>query len=153
NFDQAQLDGWVDQYFGPLQRPSTPMPTNAVTEPEPTGPRSATYYAPNVPLPAVALAWDTVPYAHEDRAALTVVDGILETGESSRPYRSLVYEQQIAAQASSNSDFSRQAGNLTAFAIMAQGKTAGRGQAALEAGIARLRDAAVTAAELPEAKN
>src|SRR5690606_36417898 len=100
NFDQAQLDRWVDQYFAPLEKPSTPLPANAVVEPEPTAPRSATYYAPNVPLPAVVLAWNTVPYAHEDRAALTVPDGILSTGESSRLYRSLVYDHQIAAQAS-----------------------------------------------------
>ena len=153
NFDQAQLDRWVDQYFGPLQRPSTPLPTNAVTEPEPTGPRSATYYAPNVPLPAVVLAWNTVPYAHEDRAALTVLDGILSTGESSRLYRSLVYDQQIAAQASSSPDFAQQAGNLTAYAIMAQGESVEAGRTALEAEIARLRDEQVTAAELNEPRN
>ncbi|HUH22870.1 MAG TPA: insulinase family protein, partial [Brevundimonas sp.] len=77
-----QLDAWVDDYFAPLKRPSTPMPVNDVKEPEPTGPRTATFYAPNVPLPAVALAWNTVAYKDADRAALTVLDGILSTGES-----------------------------------------------------------------------
>lgn len=153
NFDQAQLDGWVDEYFAPLKRPSTPMPANDVKEREPTGPRTATYYAPNVPLPAVALAWNTVAYRDADRAALTVLDGILSTGESSRLYRSLVYEQKIAASAGSNPDFAQQAGNLTAYAIMAGGETVETGKAALEAEIARLRDEPVTAAELAEAKN
>ncbi|MBU2306292.1 MAG: insulinase family protein, partial [Alphaproteobacteria bacterium] len=89
NFDPARMNGWIDQYFGPLKRPTTPMPVNNVVEPEPTGPREATFYAPNVPLPAVVLAWPTVAYGNDDRAALTVLDGILSTGESSRLYRSL----------------------------------------------------------------
>jgi len=153
NFDQAQLDGWVDQYFAPLKRPAAPMPVNDIKEPEPTGPRTATYYAPNVPLPAVVLAWNTVAYRDADRAALTVLDGVLSTGESSRLYRSLVYDQQIAASIGSNPDFAQQAGNLTAYAIMADGQTVDAGKAALEAEIARLRDAPITAAELSEAKN
>lgn len=153
NFDQTQLDAWVDEYFAPLKRPTTPMPVNDVKEPEPTGPRTATYYAPNVPLPAVVLAWNTVAYKDADRAALTVLDGVLSTGESSRLYRSLVYDQQIAASIGSSPDFAQQAGNLTAYAIMADGQTVDAGKAALEAEIARLRDAPITAAELSEAKN
>ncbi|WP_336969039.1 pitrilysin family protein [Brevundimonas aurantiaca] len=153
NFDQAQLDRWIDQYFTPLKNPTTPIPANNVVEPEPTAPRDAVFYAPNVPLPAVVIGWPTVKYADADRAALTVLDGILSTGESSRLYRSLVYDKQIAAQIGSTPDFAQQAGNLTALAIMAQGHTAEEGIAALNAEIARLRDAPVTAAELTEAKN
>jgi zinc protease len=153
NFDQAQLDGWIDQYFGPLANPDRPMPVNNVVEPEPAGPRDVTFYAPNVPLPAVVLAWPTVKYADPDRAALTVLDGILSTGESSRLYRSLVYEQEIAAQIGSSPDMKQQAGALSAFAIMADGHTADEGVAALAAEIARFRDEPVTDAELAEAKN
>lgn len=153
NFDQAQLDRWIDQYFGPLKNPTTPIPVNNVVEPEPTGPRNVTYYAPNVPLPAAVVAWPTVKYADADRAALTVLDGILSTGDSSRLYRSLVYDKQIAAQIGSTPDFSQQAGNLSALAIMAQGHTAEEGVAALNEEIAKLRDAPVSAEELSEAKN
>ena len=153
NFDEAQLNGWIDEYFGGLTNPATALPANNVVEPEPTGPREATFYGANVPLPAVMLAWHTVPYGHPDRAALTVLDGILSTGESSRLYRSLVYDQQIAAQASSSPDFAQQAGNLTAYAIMADGETPDTGIAALRAEIARFRDEPVTDAELAEARN
>ena len=153
NFDQAQLDGWIDQYFAPLTNPDRPMPVNNVIEPEPTGPREATFYAPNVPLPAVMVAYPTVAYRDPDRIALTVLDGILSTGESSRLYQALVYDQQIAAQIGSSPDSSQQAGNLTTYAIMADGKTPEQGIAALRAEAAKLRDAPVTAAELAEAKN
>jgi len=153
NFDQAQLDGWIDRYFGPLTNPDRSLPANDVREPEPAGPREATFHAPNVPLPAVVLAWPTVRYDHPDRAALTVLDGILSTGESSRLYRSLVYDQQLTAQTSSSLDASQQAGALTAYAIMAEGRTPEEGLSALRAEAARLRDAPVTEAELAEAKN
>ncbi len=153
NFDQVQLDGWIDRYFGGLTNPAAALPVNNVVEAEPTGPREATFYGANVPLPAVMLAWPTVPYGHPDRAALTVLDGVLSTGESSRLYRSLVYEKQIAAQASSSPDFAQQAGHMTAYAIMADGETPDAGIAALRAEVARFRDEPVTAAELAEARN
>jgi zinc protease len=140
NFDQAQLDAWIDQYFAPVANPQRPLPANHVIEPEPTGPRNVTVHAPNVPLPAVLMSWPTVKYADPDRAALTVLDGILSTGESSRLYRSLVYEQEIAARIGSSPDMKQQAGALTAYAIMADGHTADAGVAALAAEIARFRD-------------
>ncbi|QTN20139.1 insulinase family protein [Brevundimonas sp. AJA228-03] len=153
NFDQAQLDGWIDRYLAPIPNPDRPLPVNNVLEPEPTGPREVTFHAPNVALPAVVLAWPTVAYRDADRIPLTVLDGILSTGESSRLYRSLVYEQQLAAQASSSPDFAQQAGYLSAYAIMAGGKTPDEGIAALRAEVARFRDEPVTDAELAEAKN
>jgi zinc protease len=153
NFDQAQLDGWVDQYFGPLTNPTTAIPANNVVEPEPSGPKTATFYAPNVPLPTALIAWPTVRYADPDRAALAVLDGVLSTGESSRLYRSLVYDKQIAAQIGSSPDFAQQAGNLSAFAIMADGHTADEGVQALNEELAKLRDQPVTEGELAEAKN
>ena len=153
NFDQAQLDGWIDQYLAPIGNPSQPLPENNVIEPEPAGPRDITVHAPNVPLPAVLMAWPTVAYAEADRIPLTVLDGVLSTGESSRLYRSLVYDKQIAAQASSSPDFLQQAGNLSAYAILAEGETPETGIEAIRAEIARFRTEPVTAAELAEAKN
>ncbi len=153
NFDQAELDGWIDRYMAPIPNPERALAVTDATEPEPTGPREMTVYAPNVPLPAVVRAWPTVPYGNPDRAALTVLDGIMSTGESSRLYRSLVYEQQIAASAGSSPDFSQQAGYLMTQVIMSDGKTVDEGLTALNAEVARFRDEPVTEAELAEAKN
>jgi zinc protease len=152
NFDQAQLDRWIDHYFAPIERPDRPIPVHNVEEPV-TGPREATFHAPNVPLPAVVLAWPTVPYGHPDRAALDVLDGILSTGESSRLYRSLVYDTQLAAATSSSATFNQQAGYLSAYAIMAGGRTPEEGIAAIASEVERFSTQPVTAAELDEAKN
>lgn len=151
NFDQAQLDGWIDRYFAGIENPDRPLPENNV--PETFGAaREATFYGPNVPLPMVQITWPTVPYNHPDRAALDVLDGILSTGESSRLYQSLVYRRQIATQASSSNSQQQQVGVLNTFAIMSEGKSAEEGLAALRAEVARLRDEPVTEAELAEAK-
>lgn len=151
NFDQAQLDRWIDQYFGGIENPDRPLPENKV--PETFGPaREATFYGPTVPLPMVQITWPSVPYDHPDRAALDVLDGILSTGESSRLYQSLVYRQQIATQASSSNSQQQQVGVLSTYAILSDGKSPEEGLAALRAEVARLRDEPVTAAELAEAK-
>lgn len=152
NFDQAQLDAWIDQYFGPIERPDRPLPANDV--PETYGPaRETTFYGPNVPLPMVQISWPTAPYAHPDRAALDVLDGILSTGDSSRLYRSLVYTQQVANSAGSSNYQQQQVGNLSVTAVMNPGKTPDEGLNALRAEVVRIRDQTVTEAELTEAKN
>ena len=153
NFDDAQLNHWVDQYFGPLKNPTTAIPVRTVTEAKVTTPEDHTFYAPNVPLETVLIGWHTVPANHPDVAALSVLDGILSTGESSRLHRALVYEAQAANSASSSPDFMKEAGTLSAYAMMSPGHTLDEGKALLEREIARLRDQPVTDAELIEAKN
>ena len=152
NFDEAQLNAWVDRYFGPLASPTSKMPRVTVKEPARKGSKVVTAYAPNVPLPAVAITWQAPAASDPDTAALTVLDAILSGGKSSRLYNSLVYSQQIAQNAFSNNEGAAQPGLFYVAAIMAGGKSADEGEKALMAEIARLRDAPPTAAELAEAK-
>src|SRR3546814_3981502 len=88
-----------------------------------------------------------------DTPALSVLDAILSKGESSRLYHDLVYRDQLAQSAETYLDTKQQGGALAIYAIMASGKQAADGEAALRKEVARLRDAPVTAAELAEAKN
>ena len=110
-------------------------------------------YGPNVPLPAVVLSWQGAAASDPDAPALKVLDAILSSGKSSRLYNSLVYKQQIAAQAFSQADLPHDQGLVMVGAIMASGHTAAQGETALLAEVKRLRDAPPTAAELSEAKN
>ncbi len=152
-FDQAQLDRWIDQYLGVIARPATEIPRVRVTEPERTRARSFTVYEPNTPLPAVLLTYLTPPASSEDSAVLEVADAVLSAGRSSRFYQSLVYRDRVATDADTYNDIKQGSGVLATYAILASGKTAAQGEAALRAEIARLRDAPVSAAELAEAKN
>jgi zinc protease len=153
NFDPAQLDKWIDQYFAPIKRPNRPIPRVTVAEPARTKATSYTVYEANTPLPAVLISWHLPPDRDPDTPALQVLDAILATGESSRLYQSLVYRQGLAQSAQTFLDTKQGTGNLAAIAIIAGGKDVAAGEAALRAEIARLRDAPVTAAELAEAKN
>ncbi len=153
NFDDAQLDAWVDKYFGPVARPTTPLPRVTTLEPPRTGPRTWTVYEPNTPLPAVAISYPNPAADSPDIAALVVADAILATGESSRLYRSLVYEKQLAQSAFTFLGSAQQPNATAVIAILAGGKSVEEGEAALRAEVTRLSTEPVTAAELAEAKN
>ncbi len=151
-FDQASLDRWVDEYFAPIARPARPIPRVTAVEP-PRVARDYTVREPNVPLPAVLFTYPSFPAHHADRAALMVLDAILAKGKSSRLYRSLVYDKEVASDVLTMLEPTQQASLYGIGAILSEGKTADQGAAALQTEIARLRDAAVTQAELDEASS
>lgn len=153
NFDPAQLDRWVDEYFANIKRPSAPIPRVTVQEPARTAAVSRTVYEANTPLPAVLISYHVPPERSADTPALMVLNAILSAGESSRLYESLVYRDQLAQSASTFLDTKQSTGNFVAYAMLAGGKTAAEGEAALKREIARVRDVAVSPAELAEAKN
>jgi zinc protease len=153
NFDEAELNAWIDKYFGPLQRPSTPMKRVTAQEPPRTGPGVYDGYGPNVPLPGIAITWLGPAANHPDAPALTVLDAVLSGGKSSRLYDSLVYRQRLAAEVFSNADLPQQPGNFMVGAIMASGHDLAQGEQALLAEVERLRTTLVSEAELAAAKN
>ena len=151
-FDPAQLSQWVDRYFGSIKRPNTPLPKVTAVEPA-RRPHSYTVHEPNTPLPAVLLSYPAPRASEDDAAVMEVLEAILSAGRSSRLYQSLVYSQQIAT--SADTFYAQKVGRgiLAPYAILASGKSAADGEAALRREIAKLRDQPVTAAELKEAKN
>ena len=153
NFDPAQLNRWVDKHFAGIRRPATPILRFPAREAPRTAARTVVEYAANVPLPAVIWSYQTPPSRHPDTPALTVLDAILAQGRSSRLYRGLVYDKQLATQASSNFVAFKEAGFLAPVIILAGGKKIEEVETALGQEIARMRDAPVTDAELSEAKS
>ena len=153
NFDEAQLDAWVDKYFGPLKPPKLAMQKVTAVEPPRTGPGVYDGYGPNVPLPALAITWLGPKASDPDAPALKVLDAILSGGKSARLYDSLVYEKRIATEVYSNADLPQQPGAFMVGAVMASGHNLQEGEAALLADVARLRASPPSEAELAEAKN
>ena len=152
NFDEKQLQSWIDKYLAPLKNPAAPLQQVTAVEPPRKGAGVYDGYGPNVPLPAVAITWLGARAADPDAPALRVLDAILSSGKSSRLYDSLVYDQQISAQIFSNADLPQQPGMIMVGSIMASGHTIAEGEKALLAQVRRLRDAPPTPAELSEAK-
>jgi zinc protease len=153
DFDQNQLDAWVDKYFGRIPKPGTPLPRVTTKEPSRTAERRFTEYGTNVPLPAIAVTYLVPPAASEDGIVLQVADAILSGGTSSRLYQSLVYSQQLAQEATSYTDLREDAGMFGLRVTLASDKKPQDAERALFAEVKRLQDTPVTKAELDKAKN
>ena len=153
NFDPAQLDRWVDQYFAGIPNPERPVPVfERPVETPRTAPRMVEAYAPNVPLPAVGVLYPGVAANHPDNAALEVLQAIMSRGDSSRLYQALVYGKQLASNAGFGANSMEEDGSISVTATVARGKSMVDLEAALDVELARVRGEPVTAAELAEAK-
>ena len=153
DFDPKQFDAWVDKYLGPIAKPALPLPRVTVKEPARSAERRITHYAANVPLPAVAFTYLTPAEKDADAEPLEVAATILAQGESSRLYRSLIYDQQVAQSADATADLREDAGIFYFTAIVAGGKKPEDVERALITEIKKLQDAPPGAAELDKAKN
>jgi zinc protease len=153
DFEQAQLDAWVDKYFARIAKPSAAIPRVTVKEPERTAERRFDERGPNVPLPAVAITYLAPPVSSADADALRVAESILSSGESSRLYQSLVYTQQVAAEAFGSANLRQDTGIFVLGAILSEGKQPAEGERALLAELKKMQDAPVTKAELDKAVN
>ncbi len=153
DFDRKQLDAWVDKYFGNITNPNTPVPRVQIKEAPRTTSRRYTEYGANVPLPAVELTYLIPPKADSDTYALRVAQAILAAGESSRLYRSLVYEQQLAQSAEGSADLREDTGLFVVKTTLASGKKPEDAERAMLSEITRMQNDLVTTAELSKAKN
>lgn len=152
DFEQPQLDAWVDKYFGQIAKPAKPLPRVQTKEPPRKTEIRLTDYGSN-DLPAVGLTYLTPKQADADTDALRVADVILSGGESSRLYNALVYTQQLAAEINSSSETREDVSLFVLTAVLSEGKKPEDGEKSLLAEIKKLQDAPVSAAELDKAKN
>src|ERR1022692_2681218 len=153
DFEPAQLDAWVENYFGRIARPATKIPRVTVTEPARTKEARFNTTGPNVPLAATAITYLLPPRKSDDSDALRVAEVILGHGESSRLNQSLVYHQQIAAQASANASLRDDAGLFDVTIITAGEKSADDAEKAALAELEKFRREPVSPAELDKARN
>ena len=152
DFDPKQLDAWIDKYFGPIAKPNRPLPRVTTKEPARQKETRFTEYGSN-DLPAVGLTYLTPRQADADSDALRVADAILSAGESSRLYNSLIYTQQLAAEADANAETREDASLFVMLAVLSVGKKAEDAEKSLLAEVKKLQDAPVSAVELEKAKN
>ncbi len=152
DFEPKQIDAWIDKYFTRVAKPDKPLPRVTTKEPERTAEKRVNEYAATVPLPAVALTYLAPPVASADAAALDVAEAILSSGESSRLYQSLVYQQQVAQEAFAQADLREQLGLFVLGAILASEKKPAEAERALLGELKKMQDTLVSAAELDKAK-
>ncbi|MEW5925055.1 MAG: pitrilysin family protein, partial [Candidatus Zixiibacteriota bacterium] len=94
DFDPAQAKEWVEKYFGPIP------PGPAVERIEDWVPalneEIRATVEDKVQLPRLYMAWHTPPYFAPGDAEFDLLAGVMSSGKSSRLYKSLVYDKQIA---------------------------------------------------------
>ncbi|MBV8520210.1 MAG: insulinase family protein [Acidobacteria bacterium] len=152
DFDQQQLDGWIDRYFMTVAKPAADIPRVHVDEPERDVERRYDEYAPNVPLPATVLTWLTPNAGSPDAAALNVAMALLTQGESSRLEEKLV-RAQIAQELLSETELLEDRGIFVLGAILSSEHAPADAEHVIKTEVRALAETPVGAAELEKAKN
>ncbi len=151
DFDSAQAKQLVEKYFGPLKR-GAPVPKIAAVTPPITAERRAVIHD-QVELPRVYMAWLTSPIFKPGDADADLASDILGGGKSSRLYKKLVYEKQIALDVSASQQ-SLILGSVFEIVVTARpGHTAGEMEKAIDEELAAFRKSGPTAVELERARN
>lgn len=152
DFDTKALLPQIEKYFGQIPR-GPAVPKIGAVEPKQLGERRI-IVKKQAELPAVFAGYHTPDIKHPDSYALEVLQGILSSGKSSRLYKSLVYEQQLALYAGGDYDNIANDPNLFyVYAGVMPGKTTEEVEKALYAEIEKLKTSPVTDEELLKAKN
>lgn len=153
DFEQKQLDGWIDKYFGAIKKPSGTIPRVTEVEPEWTTERRYNEFGPRVPFPAIAVVYRAPKTTSADIPALRLASVIMSGGESSRLYQALVRDQQIAQQADMDLELNSEGGRISFVGIGSEKGTSESLQSAWLAELKKIQDGGVTAKELEKAKN
>ncbi|RPH59652.1 MAG: insulinase family protein, partial [Acidobacteria bacterium] len=151
DFDPASARKLVEKYFGALKR-GNPVPKIDVKTPPITTERRAVV-KDRVELPRVYMAWITSPIFKPGDADADLAAIVLGGGRSSRLYKTLVYEKQIAQDVSAQ-QYSLILGSVFQIQATARpGHTAEELEKAIDAELVRFREAGPDAREVDRARN
>ena len=151
DFDPVQAKKLVEKYFGPLKR-GAPVPKITAVTPPITRERRVVIHD-HVELPRVYMAWITSPIFKPGDADADLASAILGGGKSSRLYKKLVYDKQIALDVSASQD-SLILGSVFEIVVTARpGHTAGEIEKAIDQELAEFRKNGPTPVELERARN
>jgi zinc protease len=152
DFETANAKALVQQYFGRVPKAAKPVPRDIPREPPQTEERRITLDQP-WPLPAVVVAHHITHDGHPDSYPLHIAAKVLSDGQSSRIYKKLVYEQQLAVAAFGSANLIEHPNLFYAVAIVQPGKKPEEVANALIEELERMKREPITANELQRTKN
>ena len=151
DFDKAQTKALVTKYFGSLKR-GPQVPAITATTPPITQERRKVV-TDRVELPRLYVSWITSPFYKPGDADADVAATILGGGKSSRLYKKLVYEKQIAQNVSAQQQ-SLMLGSVFQIEVTARpGHTVAELEKAVDDEMNVFRTTAPDAAEVDRARN
>lgn len=152
DFDAKQAFALIEKHFAGIPK-GQPIPRVTATEPPQTAMREVTVKDNKAPLDAVVTAYHLPPMGHPDSYALEIASSILSSGQSSRLYRRLVYDEQSAMAVQGQSMFLEGPSLFFGFAVVNQGKSIKEVVTSLEYTFQEMADKPVADDELAKAKN
>src|SRR6184192_1054368 len=141
----------VERYFGDI--PRGPAVTRTPPPPVQVAGVVGAVLEDRVQLPRVYDAWHTVKAFSADDATLDVLANVLAGGRSSRLYRRLVYERQVATDVVAFQDGSRIDGKFEVYATARPGHDLGELQRVIDEELQKLTDQGPTPREVERAQN
>jgi zinc protease len=151
DFDKGTAKKWVEKYFGPLKR-GPDVPKITASTPGLTAEKRQVV-TDRVELPRVYMAWITPPIYKPGDAEADLAANILGGGRSSRLYKKLVHEKQIAQDVSAQQQ-SLLLGSVFEIQVTARpGHTAEEIEKAMDEELDRFRREGPDAQEVVRARN
>ena len=151
DFNPAEARRFVEKYFGPVKRGPDVTPP-VVTQPTLSG-TVRKGMEDRVSAPQITMVWHSVPALTTDEAPLDVLAALLGQGRNSRLYKSLVYDKQIAQNASASNNTRELAGTFQITAIPRRGVSVDSLEAEINKEIAALISQPPAASDIQRAYN
>src|SRR6266487_1327090 len=152
DFDSTQAIQLVNQYLGRVPKADHEVPRDIPKEPPQTKEKRVSLEQP-WPLPAVVVAYHVTFDGNPDSYPLHIAAKVLSDGQSSRIYKKLVYDTQMAVAAFGNANLIEDPNLFYAVAIVQPGHATAEAADALIAEIERLKTEPITERELQRTKN
>ncbi len=152
DFDPAQAVQLVNQYLGRVPKAAREVPRDIPQEPPSTHEKRVTLTQP-WPLPAVVVAYHITRDGNPDSYPLHIAAKVLSDGQTSRIYKKLVYEKQMAVAAFGSANLIEDPNLFYAVAIVQPGHTTEEVAAALIAEFDRLKAEPISDHDLQRTKN
>jgi zinc protease len=151
DFDPVQVRALVQKYFGTLKRGPAVPAVNVLTPPITSERRMVV--EDRVELPRVYMAWLTAPIYQPGDADADIASIILGDGRSSRLYKKLVYEKQIAQDVNVYQQSLTLGSHFQIEATARPGHTAEELERAIDEELAAFRTTAPDVSEVERARN
>jgi zinc protease len=151
DIDKAATKKLVEKYFATLKR-GPAIPQTKVDTPPITSERRLVV-EDRVELPRITMAWQTPPFFKEGDAEGDIASGVLGQGRSSRLYKKLVYEKQIAQNVTAYQYSLSLASVFVIQATARPGHTLKEIEAVIDEELERLRTESPTPAEVERVRN
>jgi len=152
DIDKEEAKKYVEQYFAPIPKGEKEIPRPDVEEPIKNGEIRDTVYD-NIQLPAIIQAYHTPAMGTEDYYAVDMLSTLLSEGQSSRLYKTLVDQKELAMQVSLMPMPMEDPGVALMFALPNSGVDAKKLEKAMDAEVKDVKNNLISDREMEKLKN